>query len=197
MRSPDRCTEFLIVFFSFQSYYECVELGVGEPVSQDSHSIVQTTAEVYSRRSLYHEPPSEGIQSDLVRQMNSGFGYSVDSRRSTLSGRQSPVSARARSIRNSLNSRHRRSTGSSRTRDGKPKKGHASSQKHKSPSRARERNHSTTARSAEQTSRNDMQSLLADSSRARSSQGVMDAHVERLRAAESRRTTRQISGTSQ
>ena len=187
----------LFFCFIFQSYYECVELGVGQPVSEDNQSIVQTTAEVYSRSSLYHEPPSEGIQNDLMNQMTSGSGYAVggDSRRSTISGRRSPVSARARSVRNSLNSRHqRRSTGSTRMRSAKTKRSQTPNQ-HKSPHRSR--NCSTRSRNAEQTSRNDMQLLLADSSRARSSQGVMTAHAERLRAAESRRTSRQIPASSQ
>jgi len=184
----------------FQSYYECVELGVGQPVTEDRQSVTQTNAEVYSRSSLYHEPPSEGIQNDLMRQMTSESGYSVSggSRRSTISGRQSPVSTRALSVRSSLNSRHqRRSTGSTRMRDAKSKRTRTSNPQNKSPTSARDRHLSTPARNADQNTRNDMQSLLADSSRARSSQGAMTAHVERLRAAESRRTSRQVPATSQ
>lgn len=70
------------------------------------------------------------------------------------------------------------------------------SNKQRNSHQPRLRTSSTSAANQSETGvsdRNDMQSLLTDASRARSGQNAVSAHAERLRAAENRRLSRQVS----
>ena len=155
-------------------------------MTSSSSSVLHTTAEVYPRHSVAVDTSaSSNVPDELVRQMRSGTGYAVNDAGRSAHGRPSSVSTHSRSRSRSSSvsgSRSRHSTGSGRPRSSKHKK-KRTNVKDNNPSRSRPQQNTN--------SRNDMQLLLVDSSRARSGHGAVAAHAERLRAAESRRATRQ------
>ncbi|CAK8681917.1 unnamed protein product [Clavelina lepadiformis] len=196
------------------SYFECTELGIGEPVTS-SHTVVHTDQGAYVSRPPAGPGRSQtNIQRDLLQGVSSGSGYVVENnpdprggyvgnvqlrnaqrQENRRAGRDEPNHQDINNFSNQVtHSSSRQGSNHGNGSEAQAQSSNRNCSENRSGRRFRPFQSSRSHRSNSGTE-SDTQSLLSQQPKPPGNREAVSAHAERLRAAENKRNSRQSLGT--